>query len=144
MLKKKQKKCLFYGMLVALLVSVAATSSAYARDENVAPPPAADANGQPTADEPLLIMTLDGNVTVPESQSDQPNLYQAQDAPAGVDDNSTRVIAQDDAGNSQENVLIAPQPSPDYSVLMVGITGLFAVAIAVGAFLIVRKRKAID
>jgi hypothetical protein len=143
MFNMKQKKIFVYAALLAILVSVTATSFAQARD--VSPPPAADDSSTPKedvpVDTPVLIMTLDGNATVPESQDDQPNLYQTQDAPATVDDNSTRVIAQDDASGSQENVLIAPQASPDLTVPMVSLAGLAAVIAVVGAFLFVRTRK---
>jgi hypothetical protein len=136
MINIKHKKRFAYTLVVALLFSVAAASSVQARTEDVSPPAV-----QPSEDTPNLIMTLDGNTTEPENQSDQPNLYQAQDAPATVDKNSTRVIAQDDAESDQENSLIMPQSSTDNTATMVGIAVLAAAVVLVGAFLLVRKKK---
>lgn len=144
MLNMKQKRCLVYALMTAMLLSVAAFSMVQARTEDVSSPPAADENTHPSSDTPVLIMTLDGNVTVPESPGDEPNLYQAQDDPAATEDNSTRVVAQDDTENNHENSLISPQTSPDPTVPMVGIAGLLAAVASIGAFLLVRKRKATD
>jgi hypothetical protein len=99
-----------------------------------------DENEQPTAATPSLIMTLDGNATAPEDETEQPNLYQSEDSATTTDDNSTGVIAPDAEG-SQENSLISTQTSSDYTVLIVGIAGLIAVTAAVGALVLVRKRN---
>jgi hypothetical protein len=89
-------------------------------------------------------MTQDGNTTAPEDQTEQPNLYQAQDDPTAVDDNSTRVTDQDDTGGSQESNLIATQTSPDYTALIIGITGLIAAVATVGAVQLVRRRNTLN
>ncbi|HEX9261726.1 MAG TPA: hypothetical protein VF893_04285 [Candidatus Bathyarchaeia archaeon] len=137
----KQKRCFVCTLTVALLFSIATMSLVQARTEDVSPPPAVDESGQPTADIPVLIMTQDGNATAPEEQAEQPNLYQAQDPPTAVDDNSTGVMPQDDTESSQENSLIATQSTPDSTVPIVGIAGVIAVVAAVSAFLFVRKRN---
>jgi hypothetical protein len=140
MLSNKQKRCLACTLMVAFLFSIAAVSLVQARAEDESPP-AVDENEQPTADTPALIMTLDGNATAPEDQSEQPNLYQSQDSPTAVDDNSTGLIAQDDTQGNQEKSLISTKTSPDYTFLIVGIAGLVAVAATIGAFLLVRRRN---
>ena len=140
MFSNKQKRCLVCTLTVAFLFSIAAVSLVQARAEDESPP-AVDDNEQPTADTPSLIMTLDGNVTAPEGQSEQPNLYQSQDSPTAVDDNSTGVVAQDDTEGNQENSLISTQTSPDYTFLIVSIAGLIALTAAIGAFLFVRRRN---
>ena len=143
MLYIKQKRCFVCALTFALLFSIAAVSLVQARTEDGSPPPAADENGQTTADTPVLIMTQDGNTTAPEDQTEQPNLYQAEDAPTAVDDNSTRVTDQNDTGGSQEN-LIATQTSPDYTALIIGIAGLIVAVAALGAFLLVYRRKTLN
>jgi cobalamin biosynthesis Mg chelatase CobN len=141
MLNMKLKRPFVCITIVALLLSVATASVAYAREEDTSVPPA-DENNQASEDIPNLIMTLDGNVTAPDDQSEEPNLYQAQDTPTEVDDNSTRVIAQDDtADGAEQNSLIATNTSPDYTVPIVGLAGLLAAVAAIGALLIIRKRK---
>jgi hypothetical protein len=144
MMSNKQKRCFICTLTVALLFSIATVSLVQARTEDESPPPAVDENGQPTADTPVLIMTQDGNTTAPEDQTEQPNLYQAQDAPTAVDDNSTRVTDQDDTGDSQENSLIATQTSPDYTALIIGIAGLIVAVAAIGAFVLVHKRNTLN
>jgi hypothetical protein len=144
LLNIKQKKCFICALTVALLSSIAAVSLVQARTEDAPSPPAVEENGQPTADTPVLIMTQDGNATAPEDQTEQPNLYQAQDPPTAVDDNSTGVIAQDDTGGNQEDSLIATQTSSDYTVLIVGSAGLIAVLAAIGAFLLARRRNRVN
>ncbi len=137
------KKHLVCILITSLAASAAIASCAQAQIVDPQSPPALNENGQFSPDTPTLIMTLDGNVTAPDDQGDQPNLYQAQDAPAAVDDNSTRVIAQDDtAGSAENNKLIATQTSSDLTILVVGIAGLIAAAAVVIAFLFIRKRKA--
>jgi hypothetical protein len=144
MLSIKQRSCFVCVMSLALLFSVAAVSVVQARTEDVPSPPALDENEQPTADTPVLVMTQDGNATATEDQTEQPNLYQAQDPPAAVDDNSTGVIAQDDTELSQEDSLIAAQTSPDYTVVIIGSAGLIAVLVALAAFLLVRRRNRVN
>ena len=144
MLSNKQKRCFIYTLTVALLFSIAAVSLVQARTEDESPPLAIDENGQPTADTPVLIMTQDSNATAPEDQAEQPNLYQAQDDPTAIDDNSTRVTDQDDTGGSQESNLIATQTSPDYTALIIGITGLIAAVATVGAFQLVRRKNILN
>ena len=139
-LNNKQKRCLACTLTVALLLSIAAVQLVQARTKAELPP-AADENEQSTADIPNLIMTLDGNTTAPEDQAEEPNLYQSQDSPTAVDDNSTGLIAQDDTQDNQENSLISTQTSPDYTFLIVGIAGLIALTAAIGAFLFVRRRN---
>jgi hypothetical protein len=144
MLNLKQKRLFICALTAALLLSVAATSTANARDPDPAAPPAPVDGSQAAADAPMLIMTQDGTVTVPDSPVDQPNLYQTQDAPASVDDNSTRVIAQDDTAGNAENNLIAPQAqnAPDFTVPILGAVGILAVAAAVVAAVLIRRRSA--
>jgi type II secretory pathway pseudopilin PulG len=140
MFSNKQKRCLACTLTVAFLLSIAAVQLVQARTEDELPPAVVE-NEQPTADTPTLIMTLDGNATAPEDQSEQPNLYQSQDSPTAVDDNSTGLIDQDDTQGNQENSLISTQTSPDYTILIVGIAGLIAVTAAIGAFLFVRRQN---
>lgn len=144
MLYIKQKRCFVCALTVALLFSIATVSLVQARTEDEPSPLAADENGQPTADTPVLIMTQDGNTTAPEDQTEQPNLYQAEEAPTAVDDNSTRVTDQDDAEGSQESNLIATQTSSDYTVGIIGIAGLIVAVAALGAFLLVYRRKTLN
>jgi hypothetical protein len=142
MLNLKQKRNFVCTLIAALLLSVAAASVANARDVDVPIPPTVDESGQASADTPNLIMTLDGNATAPDSQSEEPNLYQAQDNSNPVDDNSTRVIDQEDAmSGSEENNLIATQTSPDFSVLVAGCLSLLVAVAAVGTVTLVRKRR---
>ena len=140
MFSNKQKRCLVCTLTVAFLFSIAAVSLVQARAEDESPS-AVDENEQPTTNIPSLIMTLDGNATAPEDQSEQPNLYQSQDSPTAVNDNSTGLIAQDDTQGNQENSFISTQTSPDYTVLAVGIAGLIAVTAVIGAVLFVRRRN---
>ncbi len=62
-------------------------------------------------------MTQDGNVTAPDDQNEEPNLYQSQDQENEVQDNSTRVIAEDDTQTNQEGNH-STQTSPDYALLL--------------------------
>ncbi len=144
MLKMSQRKHAICTLMAVLLLSVALASFVNARAEDVSSPSAVNEDGQIAADTPNLVMTLDGNFTAPDSQSDQPNLYQTQDDSSAVDGNSTRVIAQDDSESSpqEENSLIAAQTSPDFTVPIVGIATLSAVAAVIVALLFVRKRTA--
>jgi hypothetical protein len=142
MLKLKQKGIFVCTLMAALLLLLVSASAASARDVDVTSPPALAESGQAPADTPNLIMTLDGNVTAPDNQSDQPNLYQAQDTPPTVDDdNSTMVIAQnEDTGGAEQNNLIATQASHDLSVLIAGCASLLVAVAAVGAFALYRRR----
>ena len=139
-----QKKHAICTLMAVLLLSIALASFANARAEDVPSPLEADEDGLASADTPNLVMTLDDNVTASDGESDEPNLYQAQDEPSIVDDNSTLVIAQDDSegGPQEENSLVAAQTSPDFTVPIVGIAVLCAVAAVIVAFLFVRKRTA--
>jgi CHASE1-domain containing sensor protein len=143
MLKLKQKRHFSYVLIAALLISVGAASLASARNEDLTPSAPPVGIDQASADTPNLIMTLDSNVTEPDSQSDEPNLYQTQDNPTTIEDNSTRVIAQDDSADDAENILIAPQTqnTPDYTVPILGGVGVIAVAAAIAAAILVRRRK---
>ncbi len=146
MLNLKQKKCLVCALTMLFLLSMAAASCAHAREEDLTPPPAVDDNGQPSEDTPVLIMTLDGNVTSPEDAGnppDEPNLYQTQDIPATVNDNSTREVTtqEDPTGGAEDNKLIATLDTASSTPLIVGCTGLLAAVAAIGAFIVVRKRK---
>jgi hypothetical protein len=143
MLYIKQKRCFVCALTVALLFSIAAVSLVQARTEDESFPPAADENGQSTADTPVLIMTQDGNTTAPEDQTEQPNLYQTEDAPTAIDDNSTRATDQNDTGGNQEN-LVATQTSSDYTVMIIGIAGLIVAVAALGAFLLAYRRKTLN
>ncbi len=142
MLNPIQKRRFVCTLIAVFLLSLAAASVANARDVDVTTPPAPAEAGQAPADTPNLIMTLDGNVTAPESQSDQPNLYQAQDSPLVADENSTLVIApHEDTGSADQNNLIATKTSPDISVLVAGCVSLAVAAAAVSVLLLVRRRK---
>ena len=122
MLNLIQKRRFVCTLIAVFFVSIVAVSMANARDVDVTSPPAPVEVGQAPADTPNLIMTLDGNVTVPESQSEEPNLYQAQDSPPVIDDNSTSVIApNNNAGGTEENNLIATQTAPDLTVFIVSL-----------------------
>jgi len=143
MLNLKQKRFFICTLMAAYLLSVAAVSAANARTVDVTSPPALDESGQTLADTPNLIMTWNGTATEPDNQGNQPNLYQAQDNPPVVDDNSTRVIAQNDNPSSDgQNNLIASQTSPDFTVLIAGCLSLVIAAVAVGVMLFVRRRRA--
>jgi hypothetical protein len=140
MLNLNQKRHIAYTLIAVFFVSIASASMASARDVDVTSPPEP---GQATAETPNLIMTLDGNMTGPENESDQPNLYQTQDSPPAVDDNSTVVIAPyHEAGSAQENNLIATSTAPDMSALIAGCACSFAIAAAVAVLLLVHRRKA--
>jgi len=142
MLNLIQKRCFVCTLIAVFFVSIAAASMANARDEDVTTTPAPVEAGQAPADTPNLIMTLDGNVTAQESQSDQPNLYQAQDSPPVANDNSTLVIApHDDTGSADQNNLIATKTAPDVSVLVAGCVSLAVAAAAVGVLLLGCRRK---
>ena len=142
MLNLVQKRRFVCTLMAVLLLSIATASVANARDVDVTSPPTPVEAGQATADTPNLIMTLDGNVTAPESQSDQPNLYQTQGSPPTVDDNSTLVIApHNEGGDAEQNNLIATQTTPDVSVLVAGCVSLLVAAAAVGVLLFSRRRK---
>ncbi len=140
MLNLNQKRRIAYTLIAIFFVSIASASMANARDVDVTSPVEP---GQAAADTPNLIMTLDGNVTAPKSESDQPNLYQTQDDPPAVDDNSTVVIAPyDEAGSAEENNLIATNTAPDMSALIAGCAGVFAIAAAIAVLLLVHRSKA--
>ncbi len=142
MLNLIQKKHVVCLMMAVLFVSIAATSMANAREVDVTSPPT-QVEDDRAADTPNLIMTLDGDVTEPENQGDEPNLYQTQDTPLVDDDNSTVVIApHDEAGAAEEDNLIATQTSPDLSVLIAGCASLLVAAAAVSVLMLVRRRKA--
>ena len=142
MLNLVQKRRFVCTLMAVLLLSIATASVANARDVDVTSPSTPVEAGQVIADTPNLIMTLEGNVTAPESQSDQPNLYQAQDSPPAVDDNSTLVIApHNEGGDAEHNNLIATQTTPDVSVLVAGCVSLLVAAAAVGVLLFSRRRK---
>jgi hypothetical protein len=144
MLNLKQKRWLICTLIAALLLSVGAASTANARDTTSLPTPVE--SDQATSDTPVLIMTLDGNATAPDNDSDQPNLYQTQDTDtsATVEDNSTRVIAQDDSAGGADQILIAPKPetSPDFTVLVLGVVGVLIAAAAISATILMRRHKA--
>jgi len=144
MLKMNVKKYSVCALLAVLLFSVAASSSVHARGEDVLSPAASDENEKPSSDTQNLIMTLDGDVTAPDNLSDEPNLYQTQDDSSAVDDNSTLVIAQDDAEGSQQedNSLISAQSAPDLAVPIVGIAAFLAAAAVTIGVMLIRKRKA--
>jgi len=144
LLRINQKRCFVCTLTFALLFSITAVSLVQARTEDESPPLVVDENGQPTEDTPVLIMTQDGNTTAPEDQTEQPNLYQAQDDPTAIDDNSTRVADEDDTGSGQENSLIATQTSPDYTTLIIGIAGLIVAVAAIGAFVLVHRRTTLN
>ena len=142
MLNLIQKRSFVCTLMAVLFVPIVAASMANAHDVAVTSPLVPAEVGQATADTPNLIMTLDGNVTASESQGDQPNLYQAQDSPPAVDDNSTLVIApHNEGGGADENNLIATQTAPGISVLVTGCVSLLVAAAAVGLLLFVRRRK---
>jgi hypothetical protein len=143
MLNPKQKKYFICTLMAALLLSVASTSMANARTENVTSPPTPAESGQAPADTPNLIMTLNSTATEPDNQGNQPNLHQAQDNPSVVDDNSTLVIAPyGNAGSAEQNSFTATQTPPDFSVLIAGCASLLVAAFAVGMLMFVRRRKA--
>ena len=140
MLNLNQKRRIACTLIAVFFVSIASASMASARDVDVTSPAE---QGQAPIDAPNLIMTLDGNVTAPENESDQPNLYQTQDSPPAVDDNSTLVIApRDEAGSAEETNLIATNTAPDMSALIAGCTGLLAIAAAVAVLLLANRGKA--
>ncbi len=128
--------------LTLLILAISVASTVYARTVDAPTPPAADEKTEPSADTPVLIMTLDGNTTAPDDSTDQPNLYQAQDAPTAVDDNSTEVTTQEDPTGAADNTLYTAQAAPDYTLAIVGCGGLLAVAGMLVAVVLVRKRKA--
>lgn len=141
LLSNKIKKSFVSVLMVALLFSIVSLSSVQAQTEDNGYLPPADDNEKSTDNEPMLIMTQDGNVTEPEDETEEPNLYQTQDQETEADDNSTRIIAEDDAEGSQEGNLIATQTSPDYTMLLLGSAGLIAALAGIVAFLLVRKKK---
>jgi len=137
----KLKKSFVSILTVALLFSVASAASVQAQTEDTTLMQEVDDNEQPKDDTPMLIMTQDGNVTAPDDQNEEPNLYQSQDQENEAQDNSTRVIAEDDTQTSQEGNLISTQTSPDYALLLLGSVGLIAALAGIVAFLLVQKRK---
>ncbi|MDI9578024.1 MAG: hypothetical protein QM398_07825 [Thermoproteota archaeon] len=141
MLSIKLKKSFVSILTVALLFSVASAASVQAQTEDTTLMQEVDDNEQPKDDTPMLIMTQDGNVTAPDDQNEEPNLYQSQDQENEAQDNSTRVIAEDDTQTSQEGNLISTQTSPDYALLLLGSVGLIAALAGIVAFLLVQKRK---
>lgn len=141
MLSIKLKKSFVSILTVALLFSVASAASVQAQTEDTTLVQEVDDNEQPKDDTPMLIMTQDGNVTAPDDQNEEPNLYQSQDQENEVQDNSTRVIAEDDTQTNQEGNLISTQTSPDYVLLLLGSVGLIAALAGIVAFLLVQKRK---
>jgi hypothetical protein len=88
-------------------------------------------------------MTLDGNVTTPEKQNEEPYLYQTQDNSTAADQNSTRSPTQIDAANEQGEPLIAMQEKPVSTALIFGIAGIVAAAVCVSTLLMLKRRKAI-
>ena len=143
MLNLKQERLFVCTLIAVLLLVASAASVANARDVPPTSPPTPVEESPATADPPTLIMTLEGNVTAPTGQGDQPNLYQAQDGSSNVD-NSTLVIAPyDNATGTEQDNLIAPHtsPSPDYSVLMAACLSLLVAAVAVSVLIFVRRRK---
>ncbi len=141
MLSIKLKKSFVSILTVALLFSVASAASVQAQTEDRTLVQEVDDNEQPKDDTPMLIMTQDGNVTAPDDQNEEPNLYQSQDQENEAQDNSTRVIAEDDTQTNQEGNLISTQTSPDYVLLLLGSVGLIAALAGIVAFLLVQKRK---
>ncbi|MDT8781506.1 MAG: hypothetical protein IAX22_02510 [Candidatus Bathyarchaeota archaeon] len=141
MLSIKLKKSFVSILTVALLFSVASAASVQAQTEDTTLMQEVDDNEQPKDDTPMLIMTQDGNVTAPDDQNEEPNLYQSQDQENEAQDNSTRVIAEDDTQTNQEGNLISTQTSPDYALLLLGSVGLIAALAGIVAFLLVQKRK---
>ncbi len=141
MLSIKLKKSFVSILTVALLFSVASAASVQAQTEDRTLVQEVDDNEQPKDDTPMLIMTQDGNVTAPDDQTEEPNLYQSQDQENEAQDNSTRVIAEDDTQTNQEGNLISTQTSPDYVILLLGSVGLIAALAGIVAFLLVQKRK---
>lgn len=141
MLSIKLKKCFVSILTVALLFSVASAASVQAQTEDTTLMQEVDDDDQPKDDTPMLIMTQDGNVTAPDDQNEEPNLYQSQDQENEAQDNSTRVIAEDDTQTNQEGNLISTQTSPDYALLLLGSVGLIAALAGIVAFLLVQKRK---
>ena len=141
MLSIKLKKSFVSILTVALLFSVASAASVQAQTEDRTLVQEVDDNEQPKDDTPMLIMTQDGNVTAPDDQTEEPNLYQSQDQENEAQDNSTRVIAEDDTQTNQEGNLISTQTSPDYALLLLGSVGLIAALAGIVAFLLVQKRK---
>lgn len=141
MLSIKLKKSFVSILTVALLFSVASAASVQAQTEDTTLVQEVDDNEQPKDDTPMLIMTQDGNVTAPDDQNEEPNLYQSQDQENEAQDNSTRVIAEDDTQTNQEGNLISTQTSPDYALLLLGSVGLIAALAGIVAFLLVQKRK---
>lgn len=141
MLSIKLKKSFVSILTVALLFSVASAASVQAQTEDTTLMQEVDDDDQPKDDTPMLIMTQDGNVTAPDDQNEEPNLYQSQDQEKEAQDNSTRVIAEDDTQTSQEGNLISTQTSPDYALLLLGSVGLIAALAGIVAFLLVQKRK---
>jgi len=137
----KLKKSFVSILTVALLFSVASAASVQAQTEDRTLVQEVDDNEQPKDDTPMLIMTQDGNVTAPDDQTEEPNLYQSQDQENEAQDNSTRVIAEDDTQTNQEGNLISTQTSPDYALLLLGSVGLIAALAGIVAFLLVQKRK---
>lgn len=141
MLSIKLKKSFVSILTVALLFSVASAASVQAQTEDTTLMQEVDDDDQPKDDTPMFIMTQDGNVTAPDDQNEEPNLYQSQDQENEAQDNSTRVIAEDDTQTSQEGNLISTQTSPDYALLLLGSVGLIAALAGIVAFLLVQKRK---
>lgn len=141
MLSIKLKKSFVSILTVALLFSVASAASVQAQTEDTTLMQEVDDDDQPKDDTPMLIMTQDGNVTAPDDQNEEPNLYQSQDQENEAQDNSTRVIAEDDTQTNQEGNLISTQTSPDYALLLLGSVGLIAALAGIVAFLLVQKRK---
>jgi len=137
----KLKKSFVSILTVALLFSVASAASVQAQTEDTTLMQEVDDDDQPKDDTPMLIMTQDGNVTAPDDQNEEPNLYQSQDQENEAQDNSTRVIAEDDTQTNQEGNLISTQTSPDYALLLLGSVGLIAALAGIVAFLLVQKRK---
>lgn len=141
MLSIKLKKSFVSILTVALLFSVASAASVQAQTEDTTLMQEVDDNEQPKDDTPMLIMTQDGNVTAPDDQNEEPNLYQSQDQENEAQDNSTRVIAEDDTQTSQEGNLISTQTSPDYALLLLGSVGLIAALAGIVAFLLGTEKK---
>ena len=143
MLNQNQKRRFVCTLMAALLLFVAAASVANARNVDVTSPPTPVESSQAAADTPNLIITVDGNVTALDNQSDQPNLYQGRGNPPFVDNSSAPFIAQNEiAEGAEQDNLIATQTSPDFSVLIASCFSLLVAAAVVGALVFVRRRKA--
>ncbi len=118
---------------LTLLLSSFLVSSVIGTDDNAATDPTPDTPS--TGENPVLIATEDTATTGPDSDS---GTYQARD---NSTDTTIDPPTANDASESDHDLLISTQTSPDYTVYLIAGLALVAIALCSSVIVYLKRKK---